>query len=72
MVGWHHQLNGPEFEHAPGDSKGQGRLACCSPWGCRESDTNSTSILLWVIKARVKRNSGDFQYTQAERMVPCS
>ena len=39
MVGWHHRLNGHEFEHAPGDDKGQGSLACCSSWGCRESDT---------------------------------
>ena len=34
----HHQLNGPEFEHAPGDSEGHGSLVCCSPWGCKESD----------------------------------
>ena len=34
MVGWHHQLNGYGFEQTPGDSKGQGSLACCSPWGC--------------------------------------
>ena len=33
MVGWHHQLNGHEFEHAPGVGDGQGSLACCSPWG---------------------------------------
>ena len=33
MVGWHHQLNGYEFEKTPGDSEGQGGLACCSPWG---------------------------------------
>ena len=39
MVGWHHQLNGHEFEQAPGDGEGQGSLACCSPWGCKESDT---------------------------------
>ena len=31
MVGWHHQLNGHEFEQAPGDSEGQGRLVCCHP-----------------------------------------
>ena len=37
--GWHHQLNGHEFEQAPGDSEGQGRLVCCSPWGHKESDT---------------------------------
>ena len=34
MVGWHHQLNGHEFEQAPGDNEGQGSLVCCSPWGC--------------------------------------
>jgi len=39
MVGWHHQLSGYEFEQAPEDGKGQGSLACCSPWGCKESDT---------------------------------
>ena len=34
MVGWHHQLNGYEFEQALGDGEGQGSLACCSPWIC--------------------------------------
>ena len=38
MVGWHHWLNGHEFEQTPGDSEGQGSLACCSPWGLQESD----------------------------------
>ena len=38
MVWWHHWLNGHEFEQAPGDGEGQGSLACCSPWGCKESD----------------------------------
>ena len=38
MVGWHHQLNGYEFEQTPGDSEGQGSLACCSPWDGKESD----------------------------------
>ena len=38
MVGWHHRLNGHEFEQALGDSEGQGSLACCSPWGRKESD----------------------------------
>ena len=37
-VGWHHQLNGYEFEQAPGDSEGQGSLVCCSPWGHKELD----------------------------------
>ena len=39
MVGWHHQLNGHEFEQAPGVGDGQGGLACRSPWGRIESDT---------------------------------
>ena len=38
MVGWHHRLNGHEFELAPGDSEGQGSLACCSPWSRKKSD----------------------------------
>ena len=38
MVGWHHQLNGHEFEQALGDGEGQGGLNCCSPWGHKESD----------------------------------
>ena len=38
MVGWHHWLNGHEFEQAPGVGEGQESLACCSPWGCKESD----------------------------------
>ena len=41
MVGWHNWLNENEFEQAPGDSEGQGSLACCSPWGPEEVDTQS-------------------------------
>ena len=39
MIGWHHQLNGHEFEQTPQDSGGQRSLVDCSPWGCEESDT---------------------------------
>ena len=39
MVGWHHQLNGHEFEQIPGDSEGQESLVCCSLWGHKESNT---------------------------------
>ena len=38
MVEWHHRLSGYEFEQTLGDSEGQGSLACCSPWGCKEPD----------------------------------
>ena len=39
LVGWHHRLDGHEFEHAPGVSDGQGGLTCCSPWSYKEQDT---------------------------------
>ena len=39
MVREHQQLHRNEYEQTPGDSEGQGSLACCSPWGCKESDT---------------------------------
>ena len=53
MVGWHHRLNGHEFEQTPGVGDGQGRLACCSPWGHKESDrtrrlnNNKGQMRLW-------------------------
>ena len=43
MVGWHHQLNGHEFEQTPGGGEGQGGLACCSPRGHKE--LNMTELL---------------------------
>ena len=39
MVGWHHQPDGHEFEQIPGVGDGHKGLACCSPWGHKESDT---------------------------------
>ena len=52
MVGWHHWLNGHEFEQAPGDGEGQGILVCCSLWGCKELNTtewlNWTELPLWA------------------------
>ena len=49
MVGWYHRLNGHEFEQALGDDERQGRLECCSPWGCEGSDIterlNNSNIL---------------------------
>ena len=46
MFGWHHRLNGREFEWTPGAGDGQGGLACCSSWGHKESDT--TERLNWT------------------------
>ena len=51
MVGWHHQLDGYEFEQDPGAGDGQGSLACCSPWGCKQSDMTEQlnwTVCLWV------------------------
>ena len=39
MIGWHHRLNGYDFEQTPGDSEGQGSLVCCNLWGHKEYDT---------------------------------
>ena len=56
MVGWHHRLDGHEFEQAPGDGEGQGSLACCSPWDCRvtrdlvtEQQQQQLFLLLFII-----------------------
>jgi len=46
MAGWHHRLDGREFEWTPGVGDGQGGLACCDSWGCKESDT--TERLNWT------------------------
>ena len=53
MAGWHHWLDGHEFEQALGVGDGQGSLACCSLWGCKELDTTeglnwrTESTILW-------------------------
>ena len=52
MVGWHHQLHRHEFVQALGVGDGQGSLACCSPWGRKESDTSELlnwTELNWVV-----------------------
>ena len=48
MVGWHHRLDGHEFEQAPGVGDVQRSLACCSPWGCKESDTTELIIQSYI------------------------
>ena len=49
MVGWHHRLNGHEFEQAPGDGEGQGSLVCYRPWGHKELD------MTWRLNSNSKR-----------------
>ena len=52
IVGWHHKLNGHEFEQTPGDGEGQGSLACCSPWGHKELDTTEWTTTTMICKER--------------------
>ena len=58
MVGWQNRLNGHEFEQAPGVGDGQGGLACCSPWGCKESDM--TERLNWTEMLNKKTETTEF------------
>ena len=58
MAGWHHWLDGREFEWTPGVGDGQGGLACCDLWGCKESDT--TERLNWT----------ELSWTISERSLP--
>ena len=52
MVGWHHQLNGHEFEQTLEDNEGQGSLVCCSSWGHQDSDTaldKTTAVIIYAL-----------------------
>ena len=69
MVGWHHRLNGHEFEQAPGVSDGQGSLACCSPWGCKKSDT--TEWLNWT-PTTTKSYMSDFPGASRVKNLPAN
>ena len=51
MVGWHHQLTGHAFKPTPGDREGQESLACCSPWGHKESDTTQQNIHDFILSS---------------------
>ena len=60
MVGWYHRLNGHEFEKTQGNGKGQGSLACCSPWGHKELDTterlnNNCKITMCIVKIKKRK-----------------
>ena len=70
MVGWHHWLNGHEFEQAQGDGEGQGSLACCSPWGREEWDTTETKQQQKVLD-RVTASSAEVSIWPWECFWPC-
>ena len=66
MVEWHHWLNEHEFEQTLRDSEGQGSLACCSPWDCKESDmterlnNNNSTWIVWIRCSQTWRPSDPF------------
>ena len=55
MVGWHHWLNGHEFEQTPGDIKGQGNLVCCSPWVAKGQPRLSNCITTKIIDINIQQ-----------------
>ena len=64
--GWHHWLNGHEFEQAPGVGDGQGSLVCWGPWGCKESDTTewlNWTELIWILEISSSPNSATYPFT---------
>ena len=70
MVGWHHQLNGHEFEQAPGVGDGQGGLACCSPQGRKESDTTEQLNLTVLIFSCSPQSRSHIHDTEKILKVP--
>ena len=61
MVGWHHQLDGHEFEQAPGVGDGQGSLARCSSWGRKEQDTiEQPKTTMLTMAGEVRMQCQDF------------
>ena len=64
MVVWHQRFNGHKFEQPPGDGERQGSLVCCSPWGCKESDTTE-----WLNN---NKSQSPIKYTQHRAPWICS
>ena len=72
MVGWHHQLDGHEFEQALGDGEGQGSLACCSPLGHRVRHTEQMNNKSDKNDRAVNRVSFTGRQSVQLFRVPCS
>ena len=71
---WHHQFNGHDFKQTPGNGERQGSLVCCSPWGCKESDTteqlnnnNLREFMGYATKIALKRFMVFNSYTRKRR-----
>ena len=69
MGGWHHRLNGHEFEQAPGDGEGQGSLACCSPWGHKELDTTKQQQMLIAMLVPQRQILYDSTYMKYQEQI---
>ena len=68
MAGWHHWLDGCEFEWTPGDGDGQGGLACCDSWGHKESDVTERlnwTELNWVCHSFSSKEQASFNFMAA-------
>ena len=64
MLGWHHHLDGHEFEQAPRVGDGQGSLACCSPWGCKwPYMTELLTELNWMNKKEINKQTKRIYWT---------
>ena len=76
MVGWHHRLNGHEFEQTLGDGEGQVSLVCCSPWSHKESNmteqlkNNNKFLKLWKLTVITPFNI--FEYSKISTLVDLS
>ena len=67
MAGWHHWLDGHEFEWTPGVGDGQGGLACCDSWGCKESDT--TKRLNWTeLKEKIQNTAMSATFRNGQKL----
>ena len=77
MVGWHHRLNGHEFEQAPGVGDGHGLRACCSPWCHKEWDTteqlsistNNSHLVKYDYRVCKPKCLSDFKQMKVEKNV---
>ena len=69
MAGWHHWLDGRECKQAPGVGDGQGGLACCGSWGCKESDATELEWMTYWEKQNKIQNS---KHMSIHKVLPCS
>jgi len=72
MVGSHHRLSEHEFEQAPGDGDGQGSLACCRPWGHKESDTTewlNNNSLEWEGMQKQGRRPPEARLKELKKLI---